>query len=54
MGKTAASDLLKLFISGNEKCHTTDSPKRMNGTLFSNVDKIQSIIPENQKNITSQ
>jgi len=25
-GKIAASILLKLFISGNEKCHTTDVP----------------------------
>jgi len=25
-GKTAASILLKLFISGNERCHTTDAP----------------------------
>jgi len=24
--KTAASVLLKLFISGNELCHTTDAP----------------------------
>jgi len=24
--KTAASDLLKLFISSNEWCHTTDAP----------------------------
>jgi len=24
--KTAASALLKLFISGNEWCHTTDAP----------------------------
>jgi len=24
--KTAASVLLKLFISGNERCHTTDAP----------------------------
>jgi len=24
--KTAASVLLKLFISSNEKCHTTDAP----------------------------
>jgi len=24
--KTAASVLLKLFISGNEMCHTTDAP----------------------------
>jgi len=25
-GKTAASVILKLFISGNERCHTTDAP----------------------------
>jgi len=25
-GKIAASVLLKLFISGNERCHTTDAP----------------------------
>jgi len=25
-GKTAASVLLKLFISGNERCHSTDTP----------------------------
>jgi len=25
-GKTAASVLLKLFSSGNERCHTTDAP----------------------------
>jgi len=24
--KAAASDILKLFISGNERCHTTDAP----------------------------
>jgi len=24
--KKAASVLLKLFISGNERCHTTDAP----------------------------
>jgi len=24
MGKTAASVLLKLFINGNERCHTSD------------------------------
>jgi len=28
-GKTAASLLLKLFISGYEICHTTDAPYRM-------------------------
>jgi len=25
-GTTAASVLLRIFISGNEKCHTTDVP----------------------------
>jgi len=25
-GEKAASVLLKLFISGNERCHTVDSP----------------------------
>jgi len=44
-GKTAASVLLKLFISGNES---------MSETLFSNVNNIQSMIPEDQKNITTQ
>jgi len=52
-GKTAASVLLKLFISGNERCHTIDAPKRMSGTLFLNVNDIQSMIPEDQKNITT-
>jgi len=33
-GKTAALVLLKLFISGNERCHSTDIPYRMGGTLF--------------------
>jgi len=35
-GKTSASVLLKLFISGNERCHTTDASLRMSGTPFSN------------------
>ena len=26
---TAASVLLKLFISGNERCHTTDAPSAL-------------------------
>jgi len=38
--KKAASVLLKLFISGNERCHTTDAP------LFPNVNNIQSMISE--------
>jgi len=37
--KTEASVLLKLFISGNERCHTTDAPYRMSRTLFSSVNK---------------
>ena len=40
--------LLKLFISGNERGHTTDAPERMSGTFFTNVNK--SMIPEEQKN----
>jgi len=53
-GKTAASVLLKLFISGFEIFHTTDAPLRMSGTPFSNVNNIQSVIFEDQKNITTQ
>jgi len=26
MGKTAATGLLKLFVNGKERCHTTDDP----------------------------
>ena len=52
--KMPGSVLLKLFIGGNERCHTTDIPFRMSGTLFSNVNNIQSIIPDDQKNITIQ
>jgi len=50
-GEKAASVLVKLFISGNKKCYTTEATSRMRGTLFfPNVNNIQSIIPENQKN----
>jgi len=54
--KTAASVLLKLFISGNEWCHTTDAPYRMSRTPFSNVNNIHvhSMIHEDQKNMTTQ
>ena len=46
MGKIAASVLLKL-LNGNERCHTTDPlPPVQSRTLFSNVNKIQSMIPE--------
>jgi len=33
-GKIEASVLLKLFISGNEICHSTDAPYRMSGSIF--------------------
>jgi len=52
--KKAASILFKLFISGNEGCHTTDAPYHISGTPFPNVNNIQSMIPEDQKNITIQ
>ena len=54
--KSAASVLLKLFISSNEWCHTTDTPYCMSGTPFSNVNNIHvhSMIPEDQKQITTQ
>jgi len=45
-GKTAASVLLKLYISGNERCHTTDAPSTWAELLFSNVNNIHSMIPE--------
>jgi len=45
----AASVLLKMFISGNEICHTTDALKHMNRTLFLNVNSLQSMIPKDQK-----
>jgi len=54
METISASDLLKLFINGYKKRHTTGAPKCMSETLFSNVNKIQSMIPEDQKNITTQ
>ena len=37
--KIAASVFFMMFISGNETCHTTDAPKRMSRTIFSNVNK---------------
>ena len=51
--KTAASVVLKLVISGDERCHTTDAPYRMSGTLSLNIISTQSMIPEDQKNITT-
>ena len=54
--KKASSVLLKLFISGNEACHTTDALQRMSGTSFSSVNNIHvhSMTPEDQNNITTQ
>jgi len=37
-GITEASVLLKLFISSNKRCHTTNAPlEDIIGTLFSNL-----------------
>jgi len=52
MGTTVASILLKLFVSGNENCHTNNDPYHMNGSHFSNVNNEQSMIPDDQKNTT--
>jgi len=54
--KTPASVLWKPFISSNEWCHTTDAPQRMTETPLSNVNNInvRSMIPEDQKNMTTQ
>ena len=52
--KTAASVLLKLFISGKKYVTTLTPPTEWSGTLFSNVNNIQSMISEDQKNITTQ
>jgi len=54
MEKISASILLKLFIDGNKRCHTTDATERMSGTLVSNVSSIQSMIQNGHKNITTQ
>ena len=52
-GKIAASVLLELFISGKERCNTTDYHYRMSGTKFLNVNNIQSIL-HGDTNITTQ
>jgi len=53
-GKIAASVLLKMFISGNERCHSTDTPSACEELFLSHVNNIQSMIPEDLKNITTQ
>ena len=54
--KTAASVTLKPFISGNERRHTTDAPQRTSRTPPPNANKthVHSMIPEDQKNMTTQ
>jgi len=54
--KTAASGLLKLFISSNEWCHTTDAPKRISGTPFLNVNNthVHSMVPEDQRSMRTR
>ena len=51
--KIAALVLLKLFINGNKRGLTTDVWYRMSETI-SNVNNMQSKIPEDQINITTQ
>jgi len=51
--KIAASALLRLFININEKCHFTDAPSTYAKRFFK-CSQIWSMIPEDQKNITSQ
>ena len=50
-GKIAASVLLKLFISGNERCHTTTPPSALAELYFSNVNNITSLITEVENKI---
>jgi len=54
MGKIAASLLLKLFTSSNERCHTTDAPTPAyeRNSIFK-CKHIQSMIPEDQENKTT-
>ena len=47
-GEITVSIYLKLFISGNEICHTNDASVCMSGILFTNVNNIQSVIPKEQ------
>jgi len=47
-GEITVSIYLKLFISTNEICHTNDASVCISGTLISNVNNIQSIIPKEQ------
>ena len=51
-GKISASVLLKLFIS--ERCYSTDASSAWAALYVSNVNNIHSMIPEVQKNVTTQ
>jgi len=53
-GEIEATVLLKLFIKSNDTCQTTDAIKFMCSTLFLNQNNIQSMIPVDQTNITTQ
>jgi len=55
--KATALILLKLLINGHKRCHTIDAPPpsyHISRTLFSVVNKIQFMISEDQKNITTK
>ena len=54
-GETAALVLLKLFINGNEICHTTDAPKPLYLKVCRNICEVQflqrHINPQNSQNL---
>jgi len=52
--KITAAVLFKLFITDNETCNTTDAILRMSGTMFSNLISLQSMMPGEEKNKTTQ
>jgi len=54
MGTIAASVLLKLFINGNERCHTTDAPGALAERFIHYKHYKVSNPREPEKNITSQ
>ena len=47
-GEIATSVILKPFIDPNERCHITDAPQRMSGSLFSKQNNIQSLISQSR------
>jgi len=54
MGKIEEFVLLKMFNNGKGKCNTINAPLSIRETLFSNQKYIQSMISEDQKNVTTQ